>query len=81
MEADVGAARGLVLAAASHPPPAAAGLEGEERGPERWQRVEGTGSEEDDGVEITGVREAHKVRRPSTGAADRARPKGGEVET
>ena len=72
MEAHVGAALARVLAAANDPPPAATGLEGEEQGQERLQRAEGPGSEENDGVEITGARAAHEVRRGSAGVADGA---------
>ena len=45
------------------------------------QRAERIGGEEDDGVEITGERGAPEVRQGSTGLADRARPKPGEVQT
>ena len=50
VEAHVGAALARILAAAGDPPPAAGGLEGEERGQEGVQRAEGIGGEEDDGV-------------------------------
>ena len=80
-KSQVEAALARILAAASGPPPAAAELEWEDQSQERRQRMEGTGSEEDDGLEITGAREAHEVKREETGVADRARPKAGEVET
>ena len=80
VEAPVGAALAQVLAAASDPPPAAAGFEGDTEGHERRQQKNGTRSEEDDGIQITGVRVAHEARRGSTRVTDRGRPKAGQVE-
>ena len=80
VEALVEAALTRIMAAASDRPPAAAEIEGEGKSQERHQQMEGTGSEEDDGLEITGAREAHEVERGETGVADTARPKTGEVE-
>ena len=81
VEAHVEAALARILVAGSDPPPAVAELQGEDQSQERRQQIEGTGSEEDDGLAITGTREEHKVKREETTVVDRARPKTAEVET
>ena len=73
--------RDCVEGTGTNHPPAAAQLEGEGQSQERHQRTEGTGSEEDDGLEYTDAQDAHEVEREETGVANRARPKTGEVET
>ena len=75
------AALARIMAAARDVPPAAAQMEGEGKSQESGRRMEGTSGEGDDGLEITGAREAHDIVHGETGVADRARPKIGEVET
>ena len=81
VEAHKEAALVRIMAAASDRPPAAAVQKGEGKSQEPSQRMEGTGSAWDDGLEITGGREAHDVVQGETRVADSAHPKTGEVET
>ena len=80
-KAHVEAALARIMATASDPPPAAAKLGGEGQSQERHRQMEGTGIEEDDGVEIPGAREAQEVEGDETAVADRTGPETGEVET
>ena len=78
VKARVEAAIARIMAAAS--PPTAEGMEEGDQSRERRRKV-GEADEEDEGLEITGAREAHNVKRGETKVADRAEPKTGEVET
>ena len=78
VEAHVEAALARIMAPAS--PPTVQAVEEDSKGQERSGRVEEAG-EEDEGLEVTGAREAHELERGETGVADKAEPKTGELET
>ena len=78
MEAHVEAAPARIMAAAG--PPIAEAMEVESKSRGHSIRVEEAG-EENEGLEIIGAQKAHEVERGETGAADKAEPKTGEVET
>ena len=76
--AHVEAALARIMATAS--PLTAKVMEEDNKGQERSRKVE-EADEEDEGLEITGAQEAHKVERGETQGVDTAEPKTGEVET
>ena len=75
VKAHVEAALARIMAAASSP--TAEAMEEDVQSGER-SKV-GEADEEDEGLEIVGVREAHEVEQRETEVADRAGPKTGEV--
>ena len=67
------------IMAAAGPPPSTEAMEEEDQRRERSKVQEAM--EEDEGLEIMGAKEGHKVEQQEAGVEDRARPKTGEVET
>ena len=78
MKAHVEEALARIMAAAG-PPPATEAMEEEDQRRESDRAQEAM--EEDEALEIVGVKEAHEVGPQETGVADRVGPKMGEVET
>ena len=78
VKAHVEAALARIMAAAG-PPPVAEAMEEEDQHSESGRAKEAM--EEEEELEIVGVKEAHEVGPQETGVADRAGPKTGEVET
>ena len=78
VKAHVEPALARIMAAAS-PPPATEAIEEDDQPRECSKAREAM--EEDEGLEIVGVKEAHELEPQEAGVADRAGPKMGDVET